>query len=347
MRAATYHHFQQAIKIKTLPDPMPGPGEVIIRTKATGICRSDWHGWMGHDSDIHLPHVPGHELAGVVEEVGKGVRNWQRGDRVTVPFCVGCGNCPQCVSGNQQICDHYFQPGFTDWGSFAELVKIKYADHNLVRLPEEMEFSTAAVLGCRFITSYRGVVAQGRVRGGEWVAVHGCGGVGLSAIMIAAAFGAQVIAVDIDEAKLNFAKNIGASVGINARLNPNVPEAIKEITKGGAHLSIDALGSQETCYNSVLSLRKRGRHVQLGLMAGEEADPPIPMAAVIANELEIIGSHGMQAHQYPPMMEMILNGKLNPEKMIGKKVSLEEGILELMEMNQFNHIGVTLIDNFS
>ena len=346
MKAAIYHQFQKEIKIENLPDPIPENGEVIIRVKATGICRSDWHGWMGHDSDVQLPHVPGHELAGVVVEVGKGIKNWKRGDRVTIPFCVGCGHCPQCNSGNQQICDNYFQPGFTGWGSFAEFVKIKYADHNLVRLPDDMEFTTAAVLGCRFITSFRGVVEQGRVRGGEWVAVHGCGGVGLSAIMIATAFGAQVIAVDIDEEKLLFAKSIGAVTGINAKLIPNIPEAIKEISKGGVHLSIDALGNKEVFYNSILSLRKRGRHIQLGLMAGKESDPPIPMSAVIANELEIIGSHGMQAHQYPPMLEMIKHGKLNPQKMIGEKVSLEKGILELMEMNQFKNIGVTVIDKF-
>ena len=346
MEAAIYHQFQQAIAIQELPDPIPDTGEVIIRVKATGLCRSDWHGWMGHDADIRLPQVPGHELAGIVEEVGRGIKNWQSGDRVTVPFCVGCGSCPQCVTGNQQICDHYFQPGFTGWGSFAERVKIKYADHNLVRLPDEMDFVTAAVLGCRFITAYRGVTTQGRLQGGEWVAVHGCGGVGLSAIMIAAAFGARVIAVDIDENKLLFAKNMGALASINAKLNDNIPAAIKEITKGGAHLSIDALGSQETCFNSILSLRKRGRHIQLGLLAGKEADPPVPMAAVIANELEIIGSHGMQAHQYPPMLDLIKKGKLQPQKMIGARVSLKAGISELMEMNKFKNTGVTVIDKF-
>lgn len=346
MKAAYYEHFQHPISIQNLPDPIPESGEIIIRTKATGICRSDWHGWMGHDSDVHLPHVPGHELAGTVEAVGKGIKNWRRGDRVTVPFCVGCGNCPPCFSGNQQICDNHFQLGFTAWGSFAEFVKIKYADHNLVRLPDEMEFATAAVLGCRFITSYRGVIAQGRLQGGEWVAVHGCGGVGLSAIMIATAFGASVVAVDIEEEKLAFAKSIGAVAGINAKSVDDIPNAIKEITNGGAHLSIDALGNKTTCYNSILSLRKRGRHIQLGLLAGKEADPTVPMGAVIGNELEIIGSHGMQAHQYPPMMEMILNGKLQPQKMIGKRVSLEEGAKELMNMNEFKNIGVTVIDRF-
>jgi len=344
MRAAYYEQFNSTIRIETLPDPIPGDGEAIIRVRATGICRSDWHGWQGHDSDVQLPHVPGHELAGTIEAIGTGIHKWKVGDRVTVPFCVGCGNCPQCSNGQEQICDNYFQPGFTGWGSFAEFVKIKYADHNLVRLPDSIDYNTAAVLGCRFITSWRGVTAQGNIKPGEWVAVHGCGGVGLSAIMIAAAFGAYPIAIDIDDAKLKFAESIGAAKTINANKSISVPEEIKSITKGGARLSIDALGSRETCRNSILCLKKQGRHVQLGLLAGSEANPPLPMSAVIANELEIVGSHGMQAHQYPPMLEMITSGKIQPQKLLGKIVSLEEGVGELMNLNSFKNIGVTVIE---
>lgn len=343
MVAAYYEQFKGPVRLKTLPDPAPGAGDVIIRVRATGLCRSDWHGWQGHDADVRLPHVPGHELAGTIEAIGTGVHNWRPGDRVTVPFCVGCGHCPQCQAGQQQICDDYFQPGFTAWGSFAELVRIRFADHNLVRLPDHMPFATAAALGCRFITAWRGVTAQGRVRGGEWVAIHGCGGVGLSAIMVAAAFGANPVAIDIDDEKLALARSVGAVAAINARQTANVPQAILEITAGGAHLSIDALGSRETCRNSILGLRKQGRHVQLGLLAGAEADPPIPMSAVISNELEIIGSHGMSAHQYPPMLDMIAAGKIQPEKMIGNIVSLAEGVQELMKMDSFQGAGVTVI----
>lgn len=346
MKAAFYEQFGGPVRIENLPDPAPGPGDVVIKVAATGICRSDWHGWMGHDPDILLPHVPGHELAGEVVAIGAGVNHWREGDRVTVPFCGACGTCPQCVTGNQQICDRYFQPGFTGWGSFAEFVTIKYADHNLVQLPESMEFTTAAVLGCRFITAFRGVTAQGRVRGGEWVAVHGCGGVGLSAIMIASALGAQVIAIDIADDKLDFARQIGADIGLHAGNEADIPGAIRVLTGGGVHLSIDALGSKVTCRNSILSLRKRGRHVQLGLMAGTEADPPIPMGAVIANELELLGSHGMQAHQYPGMLDMISSGKLQPQKMIGQMVSLEKGTQILTDMNAFKNTGVTIINSF-
>ena len=203
MKAIAYEAFREPLSVVSLPDPEPGDDGVVIKVEATGICRSDWHGWMGHDPDIKsFPHIPGHELAGIIEETGKDVKLWKKGDRVTLPFVCGCGNCPQCKSGNHQVCDNQFQPGFTNWGSFAEFVEIKYADINLVRLPEEMNFVTAASLGCRFVTSFRAVSAQAKVSKGQWIAVHGCGGIGLSAIMITKALGANVIAIDISDSKL-------------------------------------------------------------------------------------------------------------------------------------------------
>ena len=210
MRGLYYEQFQQIPYVTTLPDPTPSPASVVLKVEAAGLCRSDWHGWMGHDPDIALPHVPGHELAGTVVAVGKHVKNYHGGERVTVPFVCGCGRCQQCRSGNQQVCERQFQPGFTAWGAFAEYVAIEYADENLVLLPESMTFETAASLGCRFVTAFRGVVDQGQVRPGMWVAVHGCGGVGLSAVMIAAAAGARVIAVDINDDALDAAVGFGA-----------------------------------------------------------------------------------------------------------------------------------------
>ena len=343
MRAAYYERFKEKIRLENLPDPEPGADDVVIKVQATGICRSDWHGWQGHDSDIHLPHVPGHELAGTIELIGSNIRNFKMGDRVTLPFCLGCGHCLQCLNNQHQICDNYYQPGFTGWGSFAEYVRIPYAENNLVILPEEIDYTTAAVLGCRFITAWRGIIKQGRLKAGDWIAVHGCGGVGLSAIMIAAAFNAKSIAIDIDDEKLNFARSIGAVETINAKRVPDVPVAVRELTNGGASISVDALGSRETCRNSILSLRKQGKHIQLGLLAGKEADPSLPMSTLIANELEVIGSHGMQAHEYPSMLEMIRNGKIQPKKLLGKIVSLQEGIEELMILNSFPTIGVTVI----
>jgi len=346
MRAVVYEAFQQAPAIQSVPDPTPDNDGVVLRVMAAGLCRSDWHGWMGHDPDITLPHVPGHEMAGVVEAVGKHVQNWQVGDRVTVPFVGGCGCCPQCASGNHQVCDDQFQPGFTHWGCFAEYVAIQRADINLVRLPETMTFETASSLGCRFVTSFRAVVDQGRVLPGQWVAVHGCGGVGLSAIMIANALGANVIAIDIGASQLELAKAVGAVAVVDASQSDNVVEVVREISGGGVHVSIDALGSQQTCFNSIANLRKRGRHVQVGLMTGQHQHPNIPMDSVLANELEIVGSHGMQAYRYPEMMKMIEQRKLMPVKLVAALISLEQSLTALVSMDQPGRAGVTVINQF-
>lgn len=347
MQALYYDQFSGPINLVSLPDPEPPANGVVIEVGVSGLCRSDWHGWQGHDPDITLPHVPGHELAGTIVAVGKDVKDWLVGSRVTLPFVCACGVCPQCVSGNQQVCDFQFQPGFTHWGSFAEYVAIQNADTNLVSLPESMDFSTAASLGCRFITSFRALVHQGRVSAGQWVAIHGCGGVGLSAVMIASALGANVIAIDITPEKLDFAQKIGAATVINARETDDVVTAVRDLTEGGVHVSLDALGSQVTCYNSIANLRKRGRHIQIGLMTGDHQHPQIPMELVIAKELEIVGSHGMQAHEYGRLIAMIESGKLQPQKLIGKTISLHEAAAELAAMDTFPGSGITIIDHFS
>lgn len=343
MRAVIFEQFGAPPRIQTVPDPEPAPGGVVVRVGATGLCRSDWHGWMGHDADIVLPHVPGHELAGEIIAVGKGVERFALGERVTVPFVAGCGTCPECHSGNQQVCERQFQPGFTAWGSFAEYVALEHADANLVRLPPEVDFATAASLGCRFVTSFRAVVDQGRLSPGEWVAVHGCGGVGLSAIMIASAMGANVIAIDLAQDKLALARELGAVAVVDGRVVADVVEAVREISSGGVHLSLDALGHPQTCFNSIANLRRRGRHVQVGLMLGDYAHPSVPMDKVIAHELEILGSHGMQAFRYGPMMAMIAAGRLRPDRLIGKSLALSDAPAALMNMDSFSGTGISVI----
>ena len=278
--------------------------------------------------------------------MGRDVENWRPGDRVTVPFVCACGVCPQCQSGNQQVCDHQTQPGFTHWGSFAEFVAIEHADVNLIRLPPTLDFVSAASLGCRFVTSFRAVIDQGRVSAGDWVAVFGCGGVGLSAIMIAAAAGANVVAVDIAEDKLILAKGVGAAITINARDEQKVVEAIVDYTGGGAHVSIDALGDPVTSHHSVSSLRKRGKHIQVGLLVGEHCDTKLPMDKVVANELEIYGSHGIQAYRYGAIFNLITQKNLNLAGLIGQTVSLEEGVKMLARMDRFADSGITIINRF-
>jgi alcohol dehydrogenase len=346
MRAIVYRAFGERPSLETVPDPAPAPDGAVLQVTATGLCRSDWHGWMGHDADVRLPHVPGHELAGEVVAVGAEVRRYRPGDRVTVPFVCGCGRCPECQAGEPQVCEDQFQPGFTAWGSFAERVAIARADLNLVRLPDGMPPVTAASLGCRFATAFRALVQQARLAGGEWLAVHGCGGVGLSAVMIGRALGATVVAVDVDDEKLRRAVELGASVTVNARQVPDVAAAVRDATGGGAHVSVDALGHPATAFASVEGLRRRGRHVQVGLLLADQRHPPMPMDRVVARELVILGSHGVAAHTYPAMLRMVAAGQLAPERLVGRRIALAEASDALMAMDRFPGTGITVVDRF-
>jgi alcohol dehydrogenase len=343
LKAAVIRAFGGPLSVEDLPAPVQEPDGVVVEVRATGVCRSDWHGWMGHDPAIVLPHVPGHELAGVVAAAGPEVRRWRPGDRVTVPFCCGCGRCESCRAGHTQICDDDFQPGFTAWGSFAELVALPRADLNLVRLPDELGFVEAASLGCRFMTAFAAVTEHGRVSAGDLVAVHGCGGVGLSALMIATALGAAVVAVDVDDATLELARTLGAAHTVDARAG-DPADAVIELTGGGAHVSLDALGSAATCRNSIRSLRKRGRHVQVGLMLEGDRDTAIPIDRVISHELELRGVHGMAVGRYDALLRLIADGAVDPACLIGRTITLDEAGAELAAMGAFAQRGVTVIE---
>lgn len=394
MRAVVVEEFGRVPVVREVPEPVCAPHGVVLRVEATGVCRSDWHGWQGHDDGITLPHVPGHELAGTVVEVGADVRRWSVGDRVTVPFVCACGDCPACAAGEHQVCERQTQPGFTHDGSFAERVALDHADVNLVALPAGLSAVTAAGLGCRFATAYRAVTVHGRPRAGEWVAVHGCGGVGLSAVMVAVSLGARVVAVDVspgaraaavelgaehalDPAALGAPGVAGAPAGL-VTVTETVPgsgdrtsgggradhadedepasvrdraagddpadgpipaapadvaAAVHALTGGGAHVSLDALGSAATAAASVLSLRRRGRHVQVGLLLGPDADPALPVGRVVAWELEVYGSHGMAAHEYPAMLARVADGTLRPDRLVGPVVPLDDAPLALAAMS--------------
>jgi alcohol dehydrogenase len=339
MRAAVMRSFEEPLVLEDVPDPACPADGVVLRVLASGVCRSDWHGWMGHDPSIALPHVGGHELCGSVEEVGPRVAGWTVGDRVTVPFCCGCGVCAPCRLGETQLCEQDFQPGFTAWGSFASFVAIPRAELNLVAVPSALSDVDAASLGCRFMTSWAALHVHAGVRAGEWVAVHGCGGVGLAAVMIAAAAGARVVAVDIDPGKLARARALGAE----AAVADDVVESIRSVTGGGAHVSMDALGHPVTAVNSVECLRKRGRHVQVGLLLGDARSVAMPMAAVIARELRLFGVHGMAVRHYPGMLSAIAGGAVRPGELVAKTIGLDEVGEELASMGHFAQEGVTVM----
>jgi alcohol dehydrogenase len=342
VRAVVFDSYGGPLEVRDLPEPDCPPDAVVLDVGATGVCRSDWHAWRGHDP-VALPHVPGHEFAGVVARVGADVASWRPGDRVTAPFVCGCGVCAFCRAGDPQVCPDQTQPGFTHHGSFAEQVLVRAADFNLVRLPGAMSFVAAAGLGCRVATAYRALTAHGRLAAGEWLAVHGCGGVGLSAVLLGSALGARVIAVDVSADALALAMARGAEAVLDASAPDDIPLAIHEITGGGAHVSLDALGSPATAVASVLSLRRRGRHVQVGLLLGADSTPPLPMDRVLAWELSLHGSHGIAAHEYPGLLDLIATAGLAPAALVGQVISLDEAGAALTAMDGPTSAGMTVV----
>lgn len=351
MKAARLIEHKKPLLVQEVPNPNPGPQDAVLRVEACGVCRTDWHTWQGDFSWIGLsPELPitlGHEFGGIVEEVGKDVKNFVRGDRVTVPFHYGCGHCEYCLKGVPNLCESVVIYGMASGfdGGYAQYVLVKNADFNLIRLPENVDGLTAAAIGCRFMTGYHGVV-RGNVQPGDWVAVQGAGGVGLSAIQVATALGAQVIAVDIDDTKLEKAKQEGAVYVVNAR-KENVPEAIKEITKGGADVSIDALGIRETVLNSVMSLRKSGRHVQVGLTTSEEGGMvSLPVDMITAMELEFVGSLGNPHPAYRGLLNLVASGRLNPKSLVTEEVGLEDVSRVFEDMSNYQTMGFHVITRF-
>jgi alcohol dehydrogenase len=337
MRAVVYDTVGGPLRVLDVPRPACPSDGAVVAVEATGICRSDWHAWRGHDP-VPLPMIPGHEFAGVIAEIGPNVRDFAVGDRVTVPFVNACGHCAWCQAGQGQVCPDQTQPGFTHNGSYAEQVAVRAADFNLVRLPENVEAVTAAALGCRFATAFHALTAQSRPVAGEWVVIFGCGGVGQSAILIAKALGARVVGVDPSSA----ARALAAELGADEVFAEADVAALLELT-GGAAVSLDALGSPATAAASVRVLRRRGRHVQVGLMLGEAATAPMPWGELVAKELEVVGSHGMAAADYPELLAMVADGRLDVSRLLGRIVSLEEAPRELAAMDQLVSVGAGIV----
>ncbi|MHC9293227.1 zinc-dependent alcohol dehydrogenase family protein [Mycobacterium sp. LTG2003] len=342
MRAVVYPEVGVVPAVVDVADPECPEDGVIIEVAATGVCRSDWHAWRGHDP-VEMPIIPGHEFAGVIVTVGAEVSGWRAGDRVTAPFVLGCGRCEFCLAGDAQVCPDQLQPGFTLPGTFAQQVVIPRAQFNLVRLPDAVSFVAAASLGCRFATSFRAVATHGRVQPGQWVAVHGCGGVGLSAVMIAKAFGAKVVAIDVSAEALEIAGRLGADELVDGSETPDTAAEIVRRT-GGVHIGIDAVGHPALAAASVSSLRRRGRHIQVGLLLGDAAQSAFPMDRVIAQELAILGSHGMPAVDYPAMLELLASGALDPERLVTRRIGLDGAGAALADMDNPAGHGMTIVE---
>jgi D-arabinose 1-dehydrogenase-like Zn-dependent alcohol dehydrogenase len=230
-------------------------------------------------------------------------------------------------------------------GGYASLTKVTNADVNLVKLPAEISFPEAAGMGCRFITAYHGIVDQAAVRGGEWVAVFACGGVGLAAVNIASALGAQVVAVSRSENKLALARKLGAAHTVTA--GPDAANEIVELTGGGVHVSVDALGSAETTLPAIMSLRTRGRHVRLGASnKKDQGKIALPVDLILFRELSIVGSFGMQAARFPEMLRLVGSRKLNPGLMIGERIPLDKTGDVLASMKSYEPVAMSVITRF-
>lgn len=350
MRAAIFDEFKAPMAVREVPDPACPADGVVVAVKACGVCRSDWHAWTGADPDVSAPHVPGHEFSGVVAEVGAGCRRFKIGDRVTAPFILACGQCPDCVGGDATVCNHQFVVGFSGWGAFAERIAVPRADFNLVPLPEEMDFVDAAGMGCRVTTAFRALVDRANLQPGEWLAVHGCGGVGLSAVMIGAALGAQVLAIDVNDDAIQLAASLGADKAITIKGGDDpraVEDVIRDITGGGVHVSVDALGLTETFHNSIRGLRKLGRHVQIGMPLGRHAEPTVPLLELVySRQISIMGTRGIAASRFPALFGMIANRRIEPSQLVTRRIPLAKAGDVIAEMNGYSGIGITVIDRF-
>ena len=353
MRAAVFTDYGEPLAVRDVEAPTADPTGVVVETEACGICRSDWHAWAGDWTwsgvECFEGQILGHEPAGRVIEVGEDVVGIDIGDHVTVPFNIADGTCPQCQKGRGNLCDSELLLGFFESipGAFAEQFHVPHAQVNAVELPDGVSSTDMASMGCRFMTAFHGVVHQAGIAPGDWLAVHGCGGVGLSAVHIGEALGANVVAVDVDDDTLSLAKDLGASAVVNARETDDVPSAVEALTDGGAHVSVDALGIAETCRNSVLSLRKRGTHVQIGLTTEEEqGEITLPTDMMVGTELTFVGSKGMPAAQYDEIFRMVSQGTIDPGKVISEEVGLEETSATLAAMTDFDTFGIPVITEF-
>jgi len=346
MRAAQLTAWRAPLEIATQPDPDPAPDGVVLRVLACGVCRSDWHAWTGADPDVALPHVPGHEYCGEVVATGPQVTRWRVGDRVIAPFILACGRCADCAAGNQTICADQVLPGFNAPGAFAEYVSVPHADANLTVLPDTMAPEIAAALGCRVTTAWHALTGRAQLRGGEWLAVIGGGGIGLSALLLGRALGARVVVVDVVADKLDYARKLGAHAVVNAA-ETDAAQAVREITGGGADLAIEALGIEATTVTALSCLRKLGRMVQVGMPAGEYSTMALPMDRIYSGQLAVFGTRGMPSWRYPALLDLLSAQDVDLRPLITRTISLSQAGDELAAFDRPAPPGVAVITDFT
>lgn len=318
MRAAVFHGPGTGIRLEDVPDPKAGAGQVVVRVAACGICHTDLH-YLDHGvaTGKAPPIILGHEITGVIEEAGAD--GWRRGDRVLVPSTWACRRCRSCRQGRETLCERLVMPGNHADGGFARLVAVPAAE--CVRLPETVPIVEASVVADALSTAYHAVADRGRPRPGEWAAVFGCGGVGLSVVQCAVAAGARVIAVDVRERSLALARAFGAAETIDARSVPSVEKEIRKRTDGGVPLAFEVIGNPRTLAQAFGSLRRGGRLCAVGYCPEEV---PVPFSKVMFFEQEILGSLGCPRANYPAVLSLVERGILKAEPLVTARVPLAD-----------------------
>jgi len=346
MWAAQLASYRAPLELNRVPIPKPGRGEVLLRVLACGVCRSDWHLWSGDWNwrmQPHLPHTPGHELAGVVVECGPDVTSLVEGMQVTVPFHLSCGSCSWCTRGFSNRCLRYTSLGFQVPGGLAEYICIPNAAENVFPLPAGIDAESAAALGCRYSSAYHALTDQAALGAGETLAVFGAGGLGLASVQVGIALGARVLAVDPSSRARAMAESFGAIAVWHEDADDRLA-AIRALAPDGADVSMDALGSAATAVPALRSLRPGGRHVQAGLTGMQEKGMlPLPVDELVKREITLIGSVGCPRQRFREVLERTAKGDLNPAPLVTRRVPLAEASDVFHAMTDFRTTGVILV----
>lgn len=353
MRAAVLEEYGEPLRLTEVSRPTPASHGVVVAVEACGVCRSDWHAWQGHgewaNDRVPRGQVLGHEPAGRVVDVGETVAGLDTGDRVAIPFCLGEGGCHHCRNGRGHICDDGYALGFEPAapGAFAEFVHVPHAAFNLTPLPDGITFQTAAALGCRYATAFHGLAHRADVSLGDWVAILGCGGVGLSAVQIGTTLGANIVAVDRSADALDRAVDLGAEGTVTVDDGVDVVAELEALTDGGPHVSVDAVGSADTCRAGVESLRASGTHVQIGLTGAEDrGEIALPTDSMARWERSLVGARGCPPSRYEELLRLVAGGHVDPEKLVSRQLGLADISERLAAMTAYETRGIEVVTEF-
>ncbi len=320
MKAAIFHGSGKPLTIEEVPTPEPGPGEIVLKVAACGVCHTDLH-YLDHGVATAKapPMILGHEPSGIVSAVGAGVKNFKEGDRALLPAVYTCGSCQACREGRENICASMVMFGNHVDGAYAEFVKAPAKD--AFHLPEEIPLEEGAIIADATSTPFHAVVNRARVRPGQSVVVFGCGGVGINAVQIAAAVGGAVIAVDLIPQKLELAKRLGAVAVVNPSQVESVSKEIRKLTGGGAEIAIECIGKPAVMSEAFNCLRTGGRLVVIGY---SHENLTIKAGKIMFQELEIIGSLGCRPVDYPRLIELVRQGKVKVKELVTGRFPLEK-----------------------